>query len=68
MNSRLFCHLHKGFNLTDQDLLFNQTSHVFYHRLIESMKHAFSKRTYFGDDRFVNFTNVEFLVIYIYRK
>ena len=44
--------------MTNSDLFSNQTSSLFYHRLIESMKHAYAKRAHFGDMNFVNVTSV----------
>lgn len=32
----------------------------FYHRLIESFKHVYAKRHFFGDEQFVNMTHVTF--------
>ena len=31
---------------------------VFYHRLAEAFKHAYSKRTFFGDEDFVDLKSV----------
>ena len=45
--------------MTSSDLFSNATSHLFYHRLLESFKHAFAKRAHFGDMNFVNMTNVK---------
>jgi gamma-glutamyltranspeptidase / glutathione hydrolase / leukotriene-C4 hydrolase len=47
-----------GYNLSPNDIENTNSSALFYHRLIESLKHAYAKRSYFGDDRFENMTNV----------
>lgn len=41
---------------------------LFYHRLVEAFKHVYAKRSYFGDEDFVDMTKVRvsriFLVVY----
>ena len=37
----------------------NQTRATFYHRLIESFKHAYSKRTEMGDEEFLEKSKLE---------
>lgn len=31
---------------------------LFYHRLVEAFKHVYAKRSYFGDENFVDMTQV----------
>lgn len=33
---------------------------VFYHRLVETFKHVYSKRTNFGDENFVDMSQVNY--------
>lgn len=48
----------KGFDFPLASQMNNQTLTTFYHRLIETFKHAFAKRTHLGDPSFVNVTKV----------
>lgn len=48
-----------GYSLTDENAMSNQTRATFYHRLIESFKHAYSKRTEMGDEEFLEKSKLE---------
>lgn len=48
-----------GFDLKNENLMDNQTRTLFYHRLLETFKHAYAKRTVLGDEEFLNKTSLE---------
>jgi hypothetical protein len=52
-----------GFNLTEQTIANNESAVLFFHRLVESFKHAYSIRSEFGDEEFLNLTQV---IIYLF--
>ena len=50
--------LPSGFNLTNEIFSSEKSQSIFYHRLIESLKHAYSNRIKMGDENFVDLTRV----------
>ena len=48
-----------GYELKDTRLMDEEESALFYHRLLESFKHAYAKRTILGDEKFLNNTALE---------
>lgn len=54
----LFFFLTKGYNLTKNSVDSIDKMILYYHRLIETFKHTFAKRSYLGDSTFVNVTEV----------
>jgi gamma-glutamyltranspeptidase/glutathione hydrolase/leukotriene-C4 hydrolase len=50
----------KGFSLRDERNMTQGEVNLFYHRLVESMKHAFAIRGSLGDSEFVDVSSVRF--------
>ena len=50
--------LMKGFNVSSKVFSSNQTLSLYYHRLIESIKHAYAKRIDIGDEKFLDIKEV----------
>lgn len=48
----------RGFPLKHENLMSTNEVNLFYHRLVEAMKFAYSKRHYLGDHHFVNVTKI----------
>jgi gamma-glutamyltranspeptidase/glutathione hydrolase/leukotriene-C4 hydrolase len=48
----------QGFNITNETLNNKQDSEIFYHRLIETFKHAFYQRSLLGDENYENMTEI----------
>lgn len=44
----------RGYNLGDLNEMSDKDIQLFYHRLVESFKHAYAKRSKFGDEEFIN--------------
>jgi gamma-glutamyltranspeptidase len=58
LNFRVNKTKNEGFNLGDYNKMTDQSWNEFYHRLAETLKHIYSKRTLFGDEKFVDMTGV----------
>lgn len=48
------------FGFESHSKMTNESWKKFYHRLVETFKHVFSKRHLFGDESFVDMTDVGF--------
>lgn len=47
-----------GYGFKDEKSMTKEEIIVFYHRLAEAFKHAYAKRTFFGDENFVDLKSV----------
>lgn len=48
----------RGYNLEDESSMTNESLALFYHRLTETYKHMYSRRTLLGDELFVDVAEV----------
>jgi hypothetical protein len=54
-----------GFNLDKNTLKTDENCALFYHRLLETFKHTFAKRSYLGDVDFIDLSevcNIDFFI------
>ena len=49
-----------GFNISSANFDTTEEKAIFYHRLIETFKHGYAKRSYLGDSDFIDVTGVSY--------
>ncbi|XP_022256621.1 gamma-glutamyltranspeptidase 1-like, partial [Limulus polyphemus] len=57
-----------GFNITNKDVDDVKSSVLTYHRMVEAFKYAFAKRTYLGDEDFVNVTKRTYIHLIVQKQ